>query len=192
MKKIFNFSGIKKVFEKILEPKGFTRIAVCCFLFVLILAIPAIFYEVVYAKNINLGEADDTVYIQGNIGIGTSSTGYKLDVQGTGLFTGDLTISGASTNFRNAIKAVDGAGSGIDADLLDGISSGSLSLISGATISESASSLAVGWYTVAVNAGNRAIARLGIRDTASGHHQSALFYASHHFGNHSEITILHS
>lgn len=39
--------------------------------------------------------------------------------------TGDLTVNGASTNFRNAIKAVDGSGSGIDADLLDNISSGS-------------------------------------------------------------------
>ncbi len=38
--------------------------------------------------------------------------------------SGDLTVSGASTNFRNAILAVDGAGSGIDADKLDNISSG--------------------------------------------------------------------
>ncbi|NQU86303.1 MAG: hypothetical protein HQ541_11130 [Mariniphaga sp.] len=40
-------------------------------------------------------------------------------------FPGDLSVSGASTNFRNAIQAVDGSGSLIDADLLDTISSGS-------------------------------------------------------------------
>jgi len=33
---------------------------------------------------------------------------------------GDLTVTGASTNFRNAIKAVDGSGSLIDADMVDG------------------------------------------------------------------------
>ena len=60
----------------------------------------------------------------GNVGIGDATPTYKLDVAGTGRFTGDLTVSGASTNFRNAVKAVDGSGSGIDADLLDGVSSG--------------------------------------------------------------------
>ncbi len=58
-----------------------------------------------------------------NVGIGTTSPEYNLDVSGTGRFTGDLTVSGASTNFQNAIKAVDGSGSGVDADLLDGLSS---------------------------------------------------------------------
>jgi len=48
-----------------------------------------------------------------------------VDASGNSSLPGDLTVSGASTNFRNAIKAVDGSGSGIDADLLDGIGSGS-------------------------------------------------------------------
>jgi len=49
----------------------------------------------------------------------------KLQVNGgakiTGAATvgGDLTVTGASTNFRNAIKAVDGAGSELDADTVD-------------------------------------------------------------------------
>ncbi|MCH7759191.1 hypothetical protein IID20_02455, partial [Patescibacteria group bacterium] len=58
--------------------------------------------------------------VEGNVGIGLTNPTYKLDVAGTGRFTGDLTVSGASTNFRNAILAVDGSGSGINADLLDG------------------------------------------------------------------------
>ena len=41
------------------------------------------------------------------------------------IFQGDLTINGASTNFRSAIQAVDGSGSLIDADKLDNITSGS-------------------------------------------------------------------
>lgn len=53
-------------------------------------------------------------------------------------------------------------------------------------------SLPVGWYTVAVNGGNRAIGRFGVRDTRSGRHQSVSFYASHHYGRHSEITVFHS
>jgi len=40
-------------------------------------------------------------------------------VAGVATVTGDLTVTGASTNFRNAIKAVDGSGSLIDADKLD-------------------------------------------------------------------------
>ncbi len=51
--------------------------------------------------------------------------------------------------------------------------------------------LAVGWYTIAVNSGTRAVARFALRDINSGDHQSVVFYASHHFGSHSDITILH-
>lgn len=58
--------------------------------------------------------------------IGSASVGAALNVSGdfavtgAGTVGGDLTVTGASTNFRTAIRAVDGAGSGVDADLLDG------------------------------------------------------------------------
>ena len=68
----------------------------------------------------------------GNVGIGQQSPSYKLDVSGTGRFTSTVTasnLSGTNTGDQSAasiltaIKTVDGAGSGLDADLLDGINS---------------------------------------------------------------------
>ena len=53
----------------------------------------------------------------------------------------------------------------------------------------SASDLAVGWYTIATNTGDRASARFCIWDTHSGDHQSVTFYAAHHFGQDASNTI---
>jgi len=50
----------------------------------------------------------------------TDSMSGSLSVGTTLTVGGDLTVTGASTNFRNAIKAVDGSGSLIDADMVDG------------------------------------------------------------------------
>ena len=44
------------------------------------------------------------------------------------------------------------------------------------------SNVAVGWYTIATNTGDRALAQFQIWDTSSSDHQSVLFNASHHFG----------
>lgn len=52
------------------------------------------------------------------------------------------------------------------------------------------SNLAAGWYTIAVNSGNRASGKFILRDTSSGNHQSVVFYATHHFGSYSDITVL--
>ena len=59
---------------------------------------------------------------------------------------------------------------------------------------QDASDLAVGWYTIATNQGNRGIAKFGLRDTDSGRHQSVIFYAAHHYGNDNSntITVLHN
>ena len=58
--------------------------------------------------------------------------------------------------------------------------------------SHSASNLPVGWYTIATNTGDRALAEFQIWDTASSDHQSVLFNASHHYGQDSsnDITVL--
>ena len=42
--------------------------------------------------------------------------------------------------------------------------------------------LSAGWYTIAVNGGNRASARFNVIDRAGSRHQSFTFYASHHYG----------
>ena len=79
----------------------------------------------------------------------------------------------------------------LNVDYLDGYDSSSF-VNDTHTPSANRVNLAVGWYTIAVNVGDRAIARFGIRDTQSGKHQSCVFYASHHYGNFSELTVLHS
>ena len=60
--------------------------------------------------------------------------------------------------------------------------------------SEGATNLAVGWYTIAINSGNRAIGRFGLRDRAGSRHQSVIFYAAHHYGQDASntITVLHN
>ena len=58
--------------------------------------------------------------------------------------------------------------------------------------SHSASNLAVGWYTIATNTGDRALGEFQIWETDSGDHQSVIFSAAHHFGvdGSNDITIL--
>ncbi|CAM1343789.1 tail fiber domain-containing protein [Tenacibaculum amylolyticum] len=73
-----------------------------------------------------------------------------------------------------------------DSDRLDGIDS------SGFARQEiiSAKTLSTGWYTIAVNNGDRASAKFVIRETRSSYHQAVHFYAGHHFGNGNIITVL--
>lgn len=94
-----------------------------------------------------------------------------------------------ATQLLTSIKTVDGSGSGLDADTLDGLQASSFAQVQSTNAKVN---LPVGWYTIATNVGNRAIARFGIIDTNSSDHQSCIFYASHHYGNRSELTILHS
>lgn len=85
----------------------------------------------------------------------------------------------------------DGSGSGLDADLLDGYQASDL--INNKHTGYTVTDLSVGWYTIATNTGDRAIARFALQDTMGGRHQSLAFYASHHFGQDSgnNITVLH-
>lgn len=50
--------------------------------------------------------------------------------------------------------------------------------------------LAVGWYTVATNSGDRASARFGITDRTGGQHQATVFYAEHHYGQSNSINVI--
>ena len=82
-----------------------------------------------------------------------------------------------------------------DAQTLDGIDSkGFYNNTSQEIPSGSSGSLPTGWYTIAYNHGDRAIARFGVRDVAGGRHQSIIFTASHTFGtnNSNNITITHN
>ena len=62
-----------------------------------------------YGKNLLIGTTTDdgTNKLQVNGG---------ANITGAATVGGDLTVTGASTNFRNAVKAVDGSGSGLEAD----------------------------------------------------------------------------
>ena len=57
---------------------------------------------------------------------------------------------------------------------------------------EQATNLAVGWYTIALNSGDRALGEFQIWDTYSSRHQSVIFNAAHHFGadDSNSITVL--
>ena len=121
----------------------------------------------------------------------------KLDGIETGA-TADQTASEILT----AIKTVDGTGSGLDADLLDGqegsyyaAQSNVETYINRSYVDKhDAVNLAVGWYTIAQNTGNRAVARFALWDVNSGDHQSVVFYAAHHYGTDASntITVLHN
>ena len=54
---------------------------------------------------------------------------------------------------------------------------------------ETDANLAVGWYTIAINTGDRALGTFQIWDTASSDHQSVIFNASHHFGTDTSNSI---
>ena len=189
-----------------------------------------------FNKNINI---TGNLILSGTVdGRDVATDGSKLDGIESGA-TADQTASEILT----AIKTVDGSGSGLDADLLDGQhgsyyyspanapdptltltgdASGSATFtnLGNATLSvtvandshthdsryytesevntfinrsyvsnHSATNLAVGWYTIAQNVGDRAVARFALWDTNSGDHQAVIFYASHHFGTDASNTL---
>jgi hypothetical protein len=57
---------------------------------------------------------------------------------------------------------------------------------------QQADNLAVGWYTIAQNTGDRALGEFQIWDTESSRHQSIIFNAAHHYGtdDSNSITVL--
>lgn len=126
---------------------------------------------------------------------------------GTGTVTGSgtITISHADTSSQGSVDNSDG--SVIQDVTLDGYGHvtalGTVNLdgryyteteintfINRSYVSnQSATNLAVGWYTIAINAGDRASARFAIWDTNSSDHQTVIFYAAHHFGTDASNTL---
>ncbi len=147
--------------------------------------------------------AHSDVSSAGSGSIITSAERTKL----SGIETG-ATADQTASEILTAIKTVDGSGSGLDADLLDGNHASAFALASHThddryyTESEiqtfidrsyiskhTASSLAVGWYTIATNTGDRGSARFAVWDVQGGRHQTVIFYAAHHYGTDSSNTI---
>jgi|TARA_B110000879_G_scaffold46457_1_gene65476 hypothetical protein len=122
----------------------------------------------------------------------TSADHTKLN----GIATG-ATADQTAAQILTAIKTVDGSGSGLDADLLDGQNSSYYAAQSNVETyidrsyvsKHSNTNLAVGWYTIAQNTGNRAVARFALWDVNSSDHQSVIFYAAHHYGTDASNTL---
>ena len=183
--------------------------------------------------------------ISGNLSISGTVDGRDIATDGTKLdgIESGATADQTASEILTAIKTVDGSGSGLDADLLDGqhgsyyyspanapdptltltgdvTGSATFTNLGNATLTatvandshthdgryytesevntfinrsyvsnHSATNLAVGWYTIAQNVGDRAVARFALWDTDSGDHQAVIFYASHHFGSDASNTL---
>ncbi|TCI93195.1 tail fiber domain-containing protein [Tenacibaculum sp. M341] len=94
----------------------------------------------------------------------------------------DLYYTEAESNARFLGKTA----KAIDSDKLDGIDSTAFArqeIIPTRTLKK-------GWYTIAVNSGNRASAKFILAGAKSGSHQAVHFYGAHHYGVGNVITVL--
>jgi hypothetical protein len=124
----------------------------------------------------------------GNVTISTTATADPTltlsgDASGSATFTNlgnaTLSVTIADDSHNHVISNIDGLADAFDNSYVT---------------KEQASDLAVGWYTIATNTGDRAIGRFGLWDTDSSDHQAVVFYAAHHFGTDASntITVLHN
>lgn len=92
---------------------------------------------------------------------------------------------GTSSQFLKADGSVDSSGYYTSSQITSYFKRGYIN-------SETASSLSVGWYTIATNTGDRALGEFQIWEMAGSRHQSVLFNASHHFGQNTsnDLTVL--
>ena len=138
------------------------------------------------ARTISLtGAVTGSVSFNGssNVSIATTATADPTltlsgDASGSATFTNlgnaTLSVTIADDSHNHVISNVDGLATALDNSYIT---------------SQNAVNLAVGWYTIATNTGDRASARFGIWDINSSDHQSVTFYAAHHFGTDSSNTI---
>ena len=150
--------------------------------------------------NITITHSSDNVankvWHEGNVGSGSGLDADKLDGLESTAFARPNTrfnvLEPASAKNVATKKYVDDNVSD-NASRLDGASLSSIA--NNTTQSRSAIiNRPTGWYVIATNSGNRAIARFGLRDTRSGRHQSIIFNASHHFGEDTSnnLTVTHN
>ena len=147
-------------------------------------------------KELQFGGGDDlTIKSDGTDALFDTRSGANITFSnaGTGRISFDMLNGGIATAGAITVNGStvwhagnDGSGSGLDADYLDGLNSGHFERRSSASGSVST----VGWYTIAVNAGNRASAKFNINDQTSGAHQSVHFHAAHMYGQGNSITVL--
>ena len=127
--------------------------------------------------------SDKTIIGNDNHGVHNTASGYA---------TNSIILSNP-TYCHSSITASSFSGNGaslsnVNAQTLDGIDSNQFARRE----RSNTVSMAVGWYTIAVNEGNRASAKFHIMDTKGGRHQSVHFHASHMYGSGSAIGILHN
>ena len=99
-----------------------------------------------------------------------------------------LTNNG-SNHYRILTTDDEGSGKGLDADTVDGfhatdIANGAVGQLS------NYNNRPVGWYTIAINAGNRAHAHLIVTSESSGLHQSVQLYAGIEYGTGANINVV--
>lgn len=112
----------------------------------------------------------------------------KASIDTSGNLTANTLKSTASTGTKPLVVASTTLVDNLNADMLDGFHAEALYKNTAIKTNEK-TNLAVGWYTIAVNNGNRAVARFGITDKAGGMHQEVIFYATHMYGTDSSNTI---
>lgn len=128
-------------------------------------------------------------YFQGTAGIGSADT-IGIHPNGTATAVGSaFSITPTASYVNNNVVLHAGNYTSYSPSLTGSGASGNWSInsanvtISNLNTQQVSISLAAGaWYTIAVNAGDRASAKFTITDTSSGLHQAIHFYATAHFG----------
>ena len=136
-----------------------------------------------------IGQINNAIYLEaaeapgggGNIQFVVGRDASDVNSQGTAM------MSITPTEILMGLN--DGVGSNVDVR----INGSEVVTINGREVGETAATdLTPGWYTVAVNSGDRAVGRFGIVGERTGYHQNVIFYAGHLLGDSNSINVLSS